>query len=68
MLPTLLRFSDLKARGVVKNRMTLHNWIERYGFPPGRLIGPNTRVWNEPDVIAWLEAQPTDRKPFPARS
>jgi hypothetical protein len=67
MLPTQLRFRDLKARGVVDNWVTLNAWIDREGFPPGRLVGPNTRLWNELDVAAWLEARPIARKPFPSR-
>jgi hypothetical protein len=32
-----IRFSDLKARGIVNSRQTLENWIRDYGFPPGQL-------------------------------
>ncbi len=60
--PTLLRFSDLKARGVVHNRMSLHNWIKKEGFPPGRLLGPHSRVWTEGEVAEWLAARPTEMK------
>ena len=28
MLPTQLRFSDLKARNIVTNWVTLHNWMK----------------------------------------
>ena len=45
-----LRFRDLKARGLVDNRMTLKRWIDNYGFPPGTLIGPNTRAWTEEEI------------------
>jgi hypothetical protein len=58
----LLRFSHLKARGIVGNRMTLSRWIETEGFPPGVLLGPNTRVWVEDEVDAWLASRPLDRK------
>lgn len=63
MLQKQLRFRDLKARGVVDSWRCLINWIDTQGFPPGRLIGPNIRTWNEPDVVAWLESRPTARKP-----
>lgn len=63
MLPKQLRFRDLKARGLVTNWVTLNTWIDSQGFPPGRLIGPNIRVWIETDVAAWLESRPTARKP-----
>jgi hypothetical protein len=49
-----LRYADLKVRGIVNNRVTLKNWIEKLGFPPGRMIGPNTRTWTEAEVTDWL--------------
>lgn len=67
MLPTQLRFRDLKTRGIVTNWVTLNSWINNQGFPPGRLIGPNCRVWAESDVVTWLESRPSARKPAPAR-
>ena len=50
----LLRFSDLKANGIVRNRATLSRWIRNIGFPPGVMIGMNTRVWTEAEIEAWL--------------
>ena len=67
MLHPHLRFRDLKARGVVNNWVTLANWINNEGFPAGCLAGPNTRLWDESEVAAWLKARPTARKPIPAR-
>jgi hypothetical protein len=61
-----LRYSDLKARGIVKNRMTLRNWILKYGFPPGQLTGPNTRTWGEDEVDQYVATRPTGPKPTPA--
>lgn len=58
-----LRYTDLVARGIVRNRPTLSNWIRDYGFPPGQLIGPNARAWREDEVQAWLDSRPTPRKP-----
>ena len=60
MAGVLLRFRDLKVRGIVGNHVTLKRWIEREGFPPGRMLGPNTRVWREDDIDAWLDLRPTD--------
>jgi hypothetical protein len=57
----------LKARGVVNNWPTLVNRINKYGFPPGRLIGPNARAWTEEEVEAWIAARPVARKPAPGR-
>ena len=47
-----LRFDDLKARGIVKNRMTLWRWIERGIFPPPVDLGPNSRAWDADDDLA----------------
>jgi hypothetical protein len=61
-----VRFADFKARGLFKNRQTLDNWIRKYGFPPGRLAGPNTRIWDlEEEVEPYLANRPTARKPTP---
>ena len=57
-----LRYRDLEARGIVRNRQTLKNWIEKEGFPPGELTGPNTRTFDEKKVEAWLESRPTKPK------
>jgi hypothetical protein len=59
-----LRFEDLKARRIVENWTTLRNRIKKSGFPPGRMIGPNARAWTENEVEAWLDRQPTARKPY----
>lgn len=53
----LLRYEDLRQRGVVRNRTTLRRWINDMGFPPGLKIGPNTRVWPATEVDAWLETR-----------
>ncbi len=50
----LLRFADLKARGFVRNRTTLSRWIRKLDFPPGIMMGVNTRVWTEAEIEAWL--------------
>ena len=62
MATVLLRFADLKARGLVRNWTTLINWIKREGFPPGILLGPNTRAWPEDEIEAWLASRPTKIK------
>ena len=60
-----LRFRDLKAEGVVNNRVTLGHWIRKHGFPPGQLTGPNSRTWSAAEVQAWLANRPTATKPVP---
>ena len=52
------RFSDLKAAGIVRNRMTLSRWIKLHGFPAGVLLGPNTRAWRADEVEQWLAGRP----------
>ena len=57
-MTSLLRFADLKSRGVVANWVTLRRWIDREGFPPGRMVGPNTRAWTEDEIETWLASRP----------
>ena len=71
----LLRFADLKRIGLVGNWPTLKRRIESQAFPPGRLLGPNTRVWTEGEVEAWFVSRPErledpppeNEKPAPLR-
>ena len=65
MIPTLLRFADLKARGIVNNWVTLRDWIEREGFPAGTRLGPNTRAWDEQEIADWIASRPTAPKQIP---
>lgn len=63
MTNKFLRFHDLRERGVVRNRVTLGHWIERESFPPGILIGPNSRVWPEEQIDQWIASRLTASKP-----
>jgi predicted DNA-binding transcriptional regulator AlpA len=58
MIEQFLRFDDLRRRQIVNNRMTLSRWINVLGFPPGTKLGPNTRVWTESEIAAWLASRP----------
>ncbi len=58
----LLRYTDLVAKGVVNSRMTLKRLIDYQGFPPGRLVTPNSRAWDEDEVDQWIEQRPVARK------
>jgi predicted DNA-binding transcriptional regulator AlpA len=62
-LPQVIRFADLKAAGIVRNRVTLARWQQLHGFPLGRLLGPNTRTWSPEEIQAWLASRPTLLKP-----
>ena len=59
-MTTFLRFSDLKQRKIVNNWTTLHRWIQREGFPPGIMLGPNTRAWRRTWIEQWLANRPTE--------
>lgn len=47
------RFNDLVRAGYLKNRMTLHRWIERGIFPPPVDLGPNTIAWAYDDLAEY---------------
>ena len=57
-MTVLLRFRDLKVRGIVANWPSLKRRILLDGFPPGRMIGENTRAWTETEVDAWIASRP----------
>ena len=59
MADLFLRFRDLKDRRIVSNHVTLGRWIANQGFPSGFMLGPNTRVWRESEIDAWLKSRPT---------
>jgi len=61
----LIRYTDLVAKGVVNSRMTLKRLIDLQGFPPGRLVTPNSRAWTEDEVDLWIDGRPTARKTAP---
>jgi Prophage CP4-57 regulatory protein (AlpA) len=57
-----LRFADLRARGICNNRQTLSRWVREQNFPPGVLLGGNTRAWREDEIEAWLTSRPVARR------
>jgi hypothetical protein len=59
------RYSYLVERGLVANRASLRNRILKNGFPPGRLIGPNTRAWTDEELDAYVAACPVAPKATP---
>ena len=62
MTTKYLRYTDLVDRQIVNNRTTLARWIRDNGFPPGVLLGPNTRAWPVDQVDTWLEARAAERE------
>ena len=63
MLPTYIRFKVLKARGIADSWAYLRGLIEDHGFPPGKLLSPQIRVWDESEVSAWLDTRPVEPAP-----
>jgi hypothetical protein len=61
-LPQFVRFRNLREASIVDSWQQLSQLIDRYGFPPGRLLSPNIRVWDIDDVRQWLANRPTERK------
>ena len=57
-----LDFKALVALGIVPSWSSLNHRIRHDGFPPGELIGPNRRTWDEGAVEAWLASRPTGTK------
>ncbi len=62
MTTKYLRYPDLVERQIVNNRTTLARWIKDHGFPPGVLLGPNSRAWPDDQVESWLEARGAERE------
>ena len=57
-----LRYADLVERQIINNRTTLSRWIRDNGFPPGVLLGPNSRRWRDDLVEAWLAARAAEHE------
>jgi hypothetical protein len=56
----LLRFRDLKDRGIVHSWPQLKRLQEFHGFPLGRMLSPNIRAWTEDEVDAWIKSRPIE--------
>jgi hypothetical protein len=54
-----LRYADLKDRRIVNSWAQLSSLVKNQGFPTGRLLGPQTRVWGDDEIDGWLAARPT---------
>jgi predicted DNA-binding transcriptional regulator AlpA len=62
----LLRFNDLKERGIVGNWPMVRRLIEHQGFPPGIRVGAQSRAWPEAEIDAWLESRRISAPPSKA--
>lgn len=60
----LLRFADLKGRGVVSSWPQLRRLVDNHGFPPGYLLSPAVRVWDAGVVEAWLDCRRAASRPI----
>ena len=58
MTTVLWRFRDLQAHGIVDSWPQLRRLQVEYGFPPGRLISPNTRTWLVSEIDDWIATRP----------
>ena len=55
---------DLKTRGLVNSWPALTNKIRTQDFPPGRMLGPNTRAWSVEEIEAFEESRPSAGPPL----
>jgi predicted DNA-binding transcriptional regulator AlpA len=63
----LLRFSDLKRLGVVRDRATLRRWLKAKTdpFPSAIVLSGNSIAWRAAEVSAWLDRRPRGAAPQP---
>jgi hypothetical protein len=57
MATIYIRFADLRDRGLVRNRQQLKRLLEQ-GFPCGRLLSANCRVWTEEEIETYIASRP----------
>jgi hypothetical protein len=55
-----VRFRDLKARGIADSWARLNQLIENEGFPRGRLLSPQVRVWTEQELQDFHASRPVE--------
>jgi hypothetical protein len=59
-----LRFADLKRMGIVFNYPHLRR-LKALGFPVGKWLSANVRVWLPSEIAAWVASFPTERPVMP---
>jgi hypothetical protein len=59
-VPHFLRLKDLQERGIAMTHQAVRHMQIHEGFPPGRLLGPGTRVWSVTEINEWLDSRPVE--------
>jgi len=59
-MTSLLRFSDLQARNIVKSWPQLRRLQKLHGFPLGRMLSPNIRTWTDDEIDEWYASRPVE--------
>ena len=58
MSKNLLRFRDLKARGIVRDWVQVKNLTDNYAFPKAIYLSANVRAWRESEIDKWIASRP----------
>jgi hypothetical protein len=58
-----LRFSHLQKRNLVQSWTQLERLQKLYGFPKGRMVSPNIRVWTEEEIDEYVASCPVEGSP-----
>jgi hypothetical protein len=58
-----LRFSHLQKRNLVQSWTQLERLQKLYGFPKGRMVSPNIRVWTEEEIDEYIASCPVEGPP-----
>jgi predicted DNA-binding transcriptional regulator AlpA len=59
-VPHFLRLKDLQERGIAMTHQAVRHMQIHERFPPGRLLGPGTRVWTVTEINEWLDSRPVE--------
>jgi predicted DNA-binding transcriptional regulator AlpA len=62
LLPTFVKFKDLRRAGIAASWPTLLRLIKQQGFPQGVWLGANSRAWEVSSILAWIKDRPTALK------
>lgn len=65
LMPSLLAFPDLKAKGIPFTRQHLHRLIKGGRFPAPLKLGEGTNRWLEHEIDQWLVDRAMERRSAP---